>query len=155
MASIKLLHVNGFTDRYGQVRHYFRRRGHKAIRLPGLPGSEAFMAAYSAALGGLPDKVREIGVSRTLPGTINALIVSYYKSEGWQRLALETRKTRYRIIERFRVRHGDKRVATPTPRARRGHASGDQRALSETALAEDDPRAVAVRDPEHDQGQSS
>ena len=53
----------------------------------------------------------EIGASRTLPGTINALIVSYYKSDGWQGLALETRKTRYRIIERFRVRHGDKRVA--------------------------------------------
>jgi integrase len=111
MANIKLPHVNGFVDRYGHVRHYFRRRGHKAIPLPGLPGSEAFMAAYSAALGGVPDKASEIGASRTLPGTIGALVVSYYKSDAWQGLALETRKTRYRIIERFRVRHGDKRVA--------------------------------------------
>jgi integrase len=111
MASIELPYVNSFVNRHGKVHRYFRRRGHKAIPLPGLPGSEAFMAAYSAALGGVPDKAREIGSDRTLPGTINALIVSYYKSEGWQRLALETRKTRYRIIERFRVRHGDKRVA--------------------------------------------
>ena len=111
MASIELPHVNSFVDRYGKVRHYFRRRGHKAIPLPGLPGSEAFMAAYSAALGGVPDKVSEIGSNRTLPGTINALVVSYYKSDGWQRLAPDTRKTRDRTIERFRVRHGDKRVA--------------------------------------------
>jgi integrase len=112
MASIRLPHVNSFVDRHGKVHRYFRRRGQKAIRLPGLPGSEPFMAAYSVALGGVPDtKVSEIGASRTLPGTINALVVSYYKSEGWQGLALETRKTRYRIIERFRVRHGDKRVA--------------------------------------------
>ena len=40
MASIKLRHVNGFTDRHGQVRHYFRRRGHKAIPLPGFPASK-------------------------------------------------------------------------------------------------------------------
>ena len=84
MASIKLPHVNSFVDRHGKVHRYFRRRGHKAIRLPGLPGSEAFMAAYSVALGGVPDKVSEIGSNRTLPGTINALVVSYYKSDGWQ-----------------------------------------------------------------------
>jgi hypothetical protein len=111
MANIKLPHVNSFVDRYGHMRYYFRRRGHKAIPLPGSPGREAFMAAYAVALGGVPDKVSEIGASRTLPGTIGALIVSYYKSDGWHGLAPETRKTRYRIIERFRIRHGDKRVA--------------------------------------------
>ena len=35
------------------MRYYFRRRGTKAIPLPGLPGSEEFMAAYAAALAGL------------------------------------------------------------------------------------------------------
>ena len=53
------------------MRYYFRRRGSKAMPLPGLPGSEEFMAAYAAALAGLPHV--EIGASRTLPGTINAL----------------------------------------------------------------------------------
>ncbi len=45
---IKLKYVNGFVnrDRKNQrVRYYFRRRGTKAIPLPGLPGSEEFMAA--------------------------------------------------------------------------------------------------------------
>jgi hypothetical protein len=53
MARIKLKYVNGFSnrDRKSQrVRYYFRRRGIKAIPLPGVPGSEEFMAAYSAAL---------------------------------------------------------------------------------------------------------
>ena len=113
MARIKLKYVNGFAncDRKSQrVRYYFRRRGTKAIPLPGLPGSEEFMAAYHAALAGLPDKSSEIGASRTSPGTINALIVAYYKSAGWNNFAPDTRKSRRRFIERFRVQHGDKRV---------------------------------------------
>jgi hypothetical protein len=61
------------------MRYYFRRRGSKAIPLPGMPGSEEFMAAYAAALAGLPDVA--IGASRTLPGTINALAVAYYGSD--------------------------------------------------------------------------
>jgi integrase len=111
VARIKLKYVNGFTDRYGRPRYYFRRRGFPAIPLPGLPGCDDFMAAYSAALAGIPDQPG-IGASRTLPGTINALVVAYYRSDEWQHgLAEETRKTRHRIIECFRARHGDKRVA--------------------------------------------
>jgi integrase len=93
------------------TRYYFRRRGFKAIPLPGLPGSEEFMTAYQMALAALPDERPEIGASRTEPGTIDALVVSYYKSSEWLHdLAEETRKTRRRIIERFRAKHGNKRV---------------------------------------------
>jgi site-specific recombinase XerD len=116
MARIKLKYVNGFRNRArknNQPRHYFRRRGCKAIPLPGLPGSEEFMAAYAAALAGIPDQpTADIGGSRTLPGTVNALVVAYYKSGEWQHmLAEDTQKARRRIIERFRIQHGDKRVA--------------------------------------------
>ena len=114
MARIKLKYVNGFSnrDRKSQrVRYYFRRRGIKAIPLPGVPGCEEFMAAYSAALASVPDEYLEIGANRTLPGTINALIVMYYRSDEWDALADETKKTRRRIIERFRAQHGEKRVA--------------------------------------------
>jgi hypothetical protein len=105
-----LRYINAFRDRHGKLRHYFRRRGmRKAIPLPGPPGSEEFMAAYSAALARVPHA--EIGADRTLPGTINALVVSHYKSTEWDALDPETQKTRRRIIERFRARHGDKRVA--------------------------------------------
>jgi hypothetical protein len=114
MAQIKLRYVNSFRnhDRKSQrVRHYFRHRGAKAIPLPGLPGSEEFMAAYHAALAALPDKSSQIGAGRTSPGTINAVVVAYYKSASWNNLAPDTRKSRRRFIERFRVQHGDKRVA--------------------------------------------
>ena len=93
------------------LRHYFRRRGCKAIPLPGLPGSEEFMAAYAAAVADVSEHALEIGASRTAPGTINALAVAYYSSAEWQALAPETQKTRRRIIERFRLKHGEKRVA--------------------------------------------
>ena len=112
MARIKLKYVNAFANqgrKDKRVRYYFRRRGGKAMPLPGLPGSEEFMAAYAAALAGLPHV--EIGASRTLPGTINALVVNYYGSDDWQKLAVDTKKNRRRVIERFRAEHGNKRVA--------------------------------------------
>jgi integrase len=114
MAQIKLRYVNGFPNRdrkSKRVRYYFRRRGTKAIPLPGLPGSEEFMAAYAAALASIPDQQLEVAANRTLPGTINALVVTYYRSDEWHALAADTQKTRRRIIERFRAQHGDKRVA--------------------------------------------
>jgi integrase len=114
MARVKLKYVNGFSNRARKsqrVRYYFRRRGTKAIPLPGLPGSEEFMAAYAAALASIPDQYVEIAAHRTLPGTINALVVTYYKSDEWHALAADTQKTRRRIVERFRAQHGDKRAA--------------------------------------------
>jgi integrase len=113
LARIRLKFVNSYFDRHGVLRHYFRRRGMKTgIRLHGLPGSEQFMAAYAQALAGLPDVDKpEIGAKRTLPGTINALVVSYYRSVGWTALEEGTRNLRRPVIERFRERHGSKRVA--------------------------------------------
>jgi len=114
MAHIKLKYVNAFANpgcKDKRVRYYFRRRGAKAIPLPGLPGSEEFMAAYSAALASIPDHHSEIAVNRTHAGTINALVVAFYRSGEWHALADETKKTRRPIIERFRAQHGDKRVA--------------------------------------------
>jgi integrase len=112
MARIRLKYVNAFANqgrKDKRLRYYFRRRGGKAMPLPGLPGSEEFMTAYAAALAGLLHV--EIGASRTLPGTINALAVDYYRSEDWQNLAVDTKKNRGRVIERFRAEHGNKRVA--------------------------------------------
>ena len=112
MARLRLKHVNAFVCSDGRVRHYFRRGGTKAIPLPGLPGSEEFMAAYGAALAAIPgNSAAEIGASRTSPGSVSALVVAYYKSSAWAALEADTRKTRWRIIERFRTEHGDKRVA--------------------------------------------
>lgn len=38
--------VQGFVDRHGHARFYFRRPGFKRVPLPGLPWTPQFMAAY-------------------------------------------------------------------------------------------------------------
>jgi integrase len=108
MTKIRLPYTHEFVDRHGRVRRYFRRHD-KRIPLPGAPGSVEFMEAYQAALAEIPR--REIGTSRTRPDTINALVVRYYGSAGFQILAPITRSTYRNIIEKFRAEHGDKRVA--------------------------------------------
>ena len=47
-------YCNGFIDRHGKARWYFRRAGFKKVPLPGLPWSPEFMAAYEQALAGQP-----------------------------------------------------------------------------------------------------
>jgi integrase len=110
MTRIRLKFVHAFVDRHGKARFYFRRAGFKPKPLPGLPGSAQFMAAYQDAFQE-PSRPRQIGSGRTKPGSINALIVLYYESTAWKDLAADTQKTRRRIIEKFRIEHGDKRVA--------------------------------------------
>jgi integrase len=104
-------YVQGFIDRHGQPRFYFRRPGFRRVPLPSLPWSPEFMAAYEIAMGGESAPRVEIGSGRTKPGSINALVIVYYNSAEWNALAPETQKTRRRIIESFRIQHGDKRAA--------------------------------------------
>jgi integrase len=108
MTRIKLAYIHRFTDRLGKVRHYFRRPGYKQVALPGLPGSEEFMRAYQA---GLENSPIEIGASRTVPGTVNAAIVGYYGSTQFHELRPVTQENYRRILESFRAKHGDKRIA--------------------------------------------
>lgn len=110
MTCLALPYVHRFRDRHGKVRHYFRRPGHKQVPLPGLPGSAEFMDAYQAALAGAREPV-EVGASRTVPGTVNACIVAFYKSLAFTKNKPITRQTDRNILEAFRARHGDKRIA--------------------------------------------
>jgi integrase len=113
MAKIKLKYVNAFSNKSRnnkRPRFYFRKRGMKNIPLPGVPGSEEFMQAYTMAFAALPDAKPEIGEKRTAPGTLDALVVSYYRSTDWASFAEDTKDTRRRIIEKFRAQHGNKRV---------------------------------------------
>jgi hypothetical protein len=106
-------YVQGFIDRHGKPRWYFRRPGFKRMPLPGLPWSPEFMAAYEAAMERTPRI--EIGASRTKPGTVAAAVVNYFNSWAFRNLAAETRRTRKNILERFRAEHGDKRIALLQP----------------------------------------
>jgi integrase len=104
-----LRYVRPITGRDGVVRYYFRRRGHKDVRLPGPFAGEAFMAAYAAALGNA--EPFEIGAKRAKAGTIAAVVGLYLASAAFAGLALETRRTRRSILERLREQHGDKPIA--------------------------------------------
>jgi len=101
--------VQGFIDRHGKPRFYFRRPGFKRVPLPGLPWSPEFMAAYEEALAG---QLMQVGGSRVKPGTIRALAISYYNSLGFHSLKPSSQAIYRRIIDRFCREHGDKRAAT-------------------------------------------
>ena len=103
--------VHGFIDRHGKPRFYFRRAGHKTLPLPGLPWSPEFMAAYQEAIAGAPRV--QIGANRSRTGTVAAAVAGYFGSASFAMgLADSTRRTRRRILERFREQHGDKGIAT-------------------------------------------
>jgi integrase len=106
MTRIKLKYVQAFVDRRtGGVYYYFRRAGFPLVRLPGLPGSDAFLTAYRTALAGEP---LAIGLSRSKTGTVSWAIASYYSSTEFKdALAPGTQMARRAILEKFRAVHGD------------------------------------------------
>jgi integrase/recombinase XerD len=70
------------------------------------------MEAYQAALAGAAIAASDVGSSRTKSGTLNAVIVEYYRSKSFtDALAPETQRMRRDILERLRIEHGDKRLA--------------------------------------------
>jgi integrase len=70
------------------------------------------MAAYEAAMKGEALPRKEIGESRSQPGTIAALVAAYFSSPQFKGLSASTQATYRGIIERFRREHGHRRIAT-------------------------------------------
>src|SRR5262245_754361 len=97
------------TDRHGKRRVRFRRGGITTY-LTGIPWSEDFLRQYAAALEGLQGQARNVGVGRTIPGSVNSLVVSYYRTD-FRRLKPGTQRLWRGIIERFRAEYGSKPVA--------------------------------------------
>ena len=128
MGSQRPPYVKVYKDRHGKARIYFRRRGYPSKPLPGPLYSPEFWQAYQACMSA---PKREVGARFTKPGTMNEVIVSYYRSAEFLSLK-ESTKTTYRgIIERFRKEHGDKRVA----KLQRKHVRKMIQARSDTPAA--------------------
>jgi integrase len=110
MTQFRLHFVQAWVDSDGRVHRYFRRPGYPRVRLPGLPGSAQFMAAYQAALEG---PAIPIGAAkRSKPGSVSAAIAEYYDSQQFfGSKAKGTQAKRRAILERFRNAHGDKPLA--------------------------------------------
>jgi integrase len=111
---MKLRYVQAFVDRKsGSVFHYFRRAAYPRVRLPGLPGSREFMAAYQDAL---EQPHVEIGVKRSKPGTVAAAVAAHFVSPQFTALAEGTRAARRQILQHFRDEHGDKPISAMPPK---------------------------------------
>lgn len=98
-----------YHDRHG-VRRWRYRKGAFSRELGTEYGSDDFVRRYEAAVAGqrLPQGA---GASRTRPGTINALVASWYQSPAFRDLS-DTTKAVYRpVVERFRQEHGHRKVA--------------------------------------------
>lgn len=66
------------------------------------------MAAYELAAQG---EALDIGKTRNKPGSVAALIASYYRCSDYTGLSDVTKRTYRNILERFRNEHADKRVS--------------------------------------------
>jgi integrase len=99
-------------DRHGKRRVRFRKAGFSTY-LTGTPWSENFMRQYAAALDGVRAQVTNIGVERTLPNTLGALIKAYFDPAStslFKTRAAETRRTQRNILENFDAEHGQKPI---------------------------------------------
>src|SRR5262245_32535647 len=93
-------------DRHGKRRVRFRKAGFSTY-LTGIAWSDGFMRQYAVAL----ERVQaDVGAARILPGSFDALCVSYYRSPEFRDLKGSTQKARRNIIERFRNEHGNKPI---------------------------------------------
>lgn len=102
MIRLRLRYVDQFEDASGKVRRYFRRPGGKRMPLPGEPGSLEFRMAYEAALAeGQPTVLQS---KQRDPGTIGAVIASYYKSQAFLALAESTKAKNRGVMERLAAR---------------------------------------------------
>ena len=103
-------HCSWAEDRHGKRRVRFRKRG-LSTYLSGDPWSEDFMRQYAAALEGVKAQANNIGVGRTVAGSVNALVVAYLdpesKTSPFKTGAPETQRTRRNILENFRAAYGN------------------------------------------------
>jgi integrase len=104
---MRLKYVHAFRDRMRRMRYYFRRHG-KQIALPGLPGSNEFMATYAAQLDNTLKRV-ELR-PKAAPGTFAALAIRYYGSPQYLSLSITSRSNYRRVIDGFLEEHGHRRV---------------------------------------------
>ena len=121
MADVTLPFVNSYRDpRNGKMRHQFRRKGCRRFMLKGRPGSADFMAHYAELLAQSENAAAQAGASKIKPGSIDALIVKYLKSDTFTKgLAKATQNARRPILDNFRQgvtpggrRYGENRIVT-------------------------------------------
>lgn len=116
MVRVRLKYVVEDVDRHGNVRTYFRRKGRRKIRLPGLPYSEEFMEAYRSSLAGLKTAPEKVAAPEKAPaGSLRWLCQKYFGSGEFKQLEDKTKRVRRRILDGFCNTHGLKPVSRIEP----------------------------------------
>lgn len=118
MVKVRIKYVHEDTDRHGNVRLYFNKRGlARKIRLPGPIGSPEFWEAYRAAAAGeRPPEHRPVKAVLPSSDSLRWLCIRYFGSAEFKKLGPRTRYVRRGILERICAEHGEKPYAQLAPR---------------------------------------
>lgn len=106
MTRIRLKYIHEFIERDGSVKRYVRRPGFRKVRLPGLPGSPEFMAAYAAAISGKPPAPK----AKHGSGTLDDLVLRYYTSSRFTNLSAKSQATYRHVLGKQCEAHGHRMV---------------------------------------------
>ena len=111
--------VSEYRDNRGKWRTRFRRKGFKTYTFKAKPFTPEWEAELRACLDGRPGDKIQPGAERTIPGTIEALIVAYLQSARWARKSEASKANCRSIVNRareaigkapvrdFKARHAD------------------------------------------------
>lgn len=114
MAKQEFPYVSHFRDRHGKLRWRYRREG-KSVALGTDYGSPEFLRRLNAATRGerLPvgEATRKVH-SGSSPGSLAAVIVSWYSSADYRNLSAITKYQYKNVAEKLREQHGTKSVLT-------------------------------------------
>lgn len=103
-------HVDGFVDRTGATRYYFRAGKRRRVPLPGLPWSPTFMAAYEDALRAHEAAKGTIGKDKLIPRSLGELTVLWMRTAGFRDLKPISRKGLAALAKWIQAEHGHRLV---------------------------------------------
>lgn len=102
--------VTEYTDRHGGKRYRFRKSGLPTYHFRNAPGTSEFMEEYLLAKAAQ----RPEPEPRFEHGTVDAVISALYNSPRWRKMKPSSRRTYQGIIEKFRARHGHRKITAIT-----------------------------------------
>lgn len=102
--------VTAYKDRHGRTRYRYRKTGQPSYSFRFEPGTPEFMAEYHRAKSALPPEP----VARFEAGTVDAVAEALYRTPKWRQMRPSSRKTYQGIIERFRAKNGNRKIAAIT-----------------------------------------
>src|SRR5476651_1176635 len=85
------------TDRHGNLRIYYRRRGQRMIRLHAAPETPQFIEEYQRARDGLIAPARP-KVAKAAVGSLHWLVAGYYESANFRTLDPSTQRVRRGLL---------------------------------------------------------